>query len=149
MLEKEKQKKENERKWIRPKKPIKIVFLRWSSKNEKNEKTGFSSKNCLTLFVSGREKNTHFRAHYLFWPNIFRAKTVKTKKHNKDSGFSGNCPKPKKKLTPFFFRKRCFFGMGEKVVFTNCVFEKLCSSENTNFIVRSAKPSSCSKKDAC
>ena len=25
------------------------------------------SKNCLTLFVSGREKNALFRAHYLFW----------------------------------------------------------------------------------
>ena len=30
------------------------------------------SKNCLTLFVSGREKkNAHFRAHYLFWPTFF------------------------------------------------------------------------------
>ena len=29
--------------------------------------------------------------------------------------------------------------MGEKVGFTNCVFEKLCSSENTSFIVFAAK----------
>ena len=36
--------------------------------------------------------------------------------------------------------------MGEKVGFTNCVFEKLCSSENTSFIVFSAKHSSCNKK---
>ena len=28
--------------------------------------------------------------------------------------------------------------MGEQVGFTNCVFEKLCSSENTIFIVLSA-----------
>ena len=31
--------------------------------------------------------------------------------------------------------------MGEKVGFTNCVFEKLCFSENTIFIVFSAKHS--------
>ena len=36
-----------------------------------------------------------------------------------------------------------FFDMGEKVGFTNCVFEKLCFffSENTIFILCSAKPS--------
>ena len=28
--------------------------------------------------------------------------------------------------------------MGEKVGFTNCVFEKLCFTENTSFIVFSA-----------
>ena len=33
--------------------------------------------------------------------------------------------------------KRVFFDMGEKVGFTNCVFEKLCFSENTIFIVLS------------
>ena len=55
------------------KKPYKNrVFLRWSSKNVKNQKKWIFSKNCLTLFVSGREiKNAHFRAHYLFWPKIF------------------------------------------------------------------------------
>ena len=26
---------------------------------------------CLTRFVSGREKNAHFRAHYLFWKAVF------------------------------------------------------------------------------
>ena len=31
--------------------------------------------------------------------------------------------------------------MGEKVGFTNCVFEKVCFSENTIFIVFSAKHS--------
>ena len=37
--------------------------------------------------------------------------------------------------------------MGEKVGFTNCVFEKLCSSETTIFIVFSAKHSNCNKKN--
>ena len=38
----------------------------------KKQKKWIFSKNCLTLFVSGREtKNAHFRAHYLFWPTFF------------------------------------------------------------------------------
>ena len=63
----------------------------------------------------------HFRAHYPFWPKFFEPKTVHTKKHYKNSGFNGNCPKPK--MTPFFLK--LFFDMSEKVGFTNCVFEKL------------------------
>ena len=49
-------------KWKRPKNPIKIVFfLRWSSKNVKIPKNGFFfCKNCLTPFVSGRERKRAF-----------------------------------------------------------------------------------------
>ena len=67
----------------------------------KNQKKWIFSKNCLTLFVSGREKkNAHFRAHCLFWPKIvFGPKQCKPGKTIKNSGFSGNCPKPK--MTPF------------------------------------------------
>ena len=36
--------------------------------------------------------------------------------------------------------------MGDKVVFTNCAFEKLRSSGSTIFIVFSANHSSCNKK---
>ena len=32
-------------------------------------------------------------------------------------------------MTPFF--EKVFFDMGEKVGFTNCLFEKLCFSEKT------------------
>ena len=39
--------------------------------------------------------------------------------------------------------------MGEKVGFTNCVFEKLCSSENTIFIVFSANTAVAIKKPVC
>ena len=39
--------------------------------------------------------------------------------------------------------------MGEKTVFTNCVFRKLCIPENTIVIVFSAKLSFLSKKDVC
>ena len=42
--------------------------------------------------------------------------------------------------------KGVFFDMGEKVGFTNCVFEKLCSSESTIFIVFSEIHSSCNKE---
>ena len=46
------------------------VFLGGNPKMRKMKKSIFS-KNCLTLFVSGTEKNRHFRAHYLFWPQNF------------------------------------------------------------------------------
>ena len=63
--------KKKKRKWKRPKKPIKIGFFKVViQKCEKAKKLIFS-KNCLTLFVLGREKNAHFRAQYLFWPKMF------------------------------------------------------------------------------
>ena len=65
----------------------------------------------------------HFRAHYLFWPKFFWTKTVQSRKHYKNRGFSGNCKKSKNDT---FFWKRVFFDMVEKVGFINCVFEKLC-----------------------
>ena len=40
----------------------------------------------------------------------------------------------------------CFFDMGEKVGFTNCVFVHLCSSENIIFILFSAKHSTSNSK---
>ena len=52
--------------------------------------------------------------------NFLGPKTVQTRKHYKNCGFSGNCPKPKMKP---FLEKGVFFDMGEKVGFTNCVFE--------------------------
>ena len=133
----------------RPQKPIKLMFLRCSSKTEKNEKNGCFNKTCLTLFVSGREKkNAHFRAHYLFWSkNLFwDHNSENQEKLITNCGFSGNCPKPK--MTPFF-GKRCFLTWVKKWAFTNCVFEKLCSSENTIFIFFSAKHNSCNKKAVC
>ena len=98
----------------------------------------FQQKLADTICVRKGEKNAHFRAHYLFWPKHFLGPNSVNLENYKNSGFSGNCPKAK--MTPFF-GKRCFFDMGEKVGFTNCVFEKLCFSENTIFIVFSAKHS--------
>ena len=55
------------------KKPYKNrVFLRWSSKNVKNQKkNGFLAKIAWHYLCQEGRKNAHFRAHYLFWPKIF------------------------------------------------------------------------------
>ena len=47
------------------------------------------------------------------------------------------------------FLEKGVFDMGEKVGFTNCVFEKLCFPENTIFIVFSAKHSISKTKTVC
>ena len=128
MWETEKQNKKKT-KWKRPKNPIKIVFLNGGHpKTRKMKKKWIFDKNCLTRFESGREKNNaHFRAHYLFWPKkLFLDQNSETRKNYKNSGFSGNCPKPK--MT--FFLKKVSFLTWVKIGFY-CVFEKLCSSENT------------------
>ena len=90
---------------------IKIILLVWSSKNVKN-KEWICRKNCRHyLCLEGKKR--HFRAHYLFWPNFSYTTKIVV-----------NWAKPK--MTPFF--EKCFFGMGEKVAVTNCVFQKLCSA---------------------
>ena len=65
-------KRRKTRKWKRPKNPIKIGYFKVVIQKCENQKKLIFSKNCLTLFVSGREKkNAQFRAHYLFWPKFF------------------------------------------------------------------------------
>ena len=131
-------------KWKRAPKPIKIVFLRWSSKNERHEKKWIFSKICLTLFVSRREKKRAFSctlsalAQNFCGPKQWKpGKTIK-------SGFGRNCPKPK--MTPFF--EKGVFGTGEKWVLLT-VFLRSCALLKTLFIVFSAKHSSCNKKAVC
>ena len=103
------------------------------------------SKNCLTLFVSGREKKHFFRAHYMFWPT--NSLGPKQWKPGKTVKIVVSAEVAQKQMT--LFLKKGVFDMGEKVSFTNCVFEKLCSSENTSFRVFSAKHSSCNIKAVC
>ena len=65
---------QTEKRWKwkkKTKKPIKIGFFKVVIQKCEKAKKWIFSKNCLTLFVSGREKNAHFRAHYLFWPKFF------------------------------------------------------------------------------
>ena len=113
------------------------VFLRWSSKNVKKQKEWIFSKNCLTLFVSGREKKRAFSCTLSVLAKIFfgpkQCKPGKTMKIVVSAEIAQN------QKWHLFFEKGVFFDMGEKVGFTNCVFEKLCFTENTIFIVFSAK----------
>ena len=99
-----------------------------------------------TICVRKGEKTRIFVHTICFGQNFFWTKTVQTRKHYKNRGFSGNCPKPK--MTPFLLKK-VFFDMVEKVGFTNCVFEKLGLSENTISIVFSAKHSFSKTKTVC
>ena len=78
-IETEKRKK---RKWKRPKNPIKIVFFFKVviQKCEKAKKWIFS-KNCLTLFVSGREKKRAFSCTLsVLAKNLFGPKQCKSGK---------------------------------------------------------------------
>ena len=136
--------KRNRKKRKKAQNPIKMLFFKGGYPKMRKMKKWIFSKNCLTLFVSGRRK-THFRAHYLFRPKNFLPTTVKTRSNYKNSGFSGNCPKPK--MTSFM--EKGVFGMGEKVFFLLIVFLKRCVSRKRYFIVFSAKHSSCNKKDVC
>ena len=139
-------KKKNKQNGKRPKKPIKIVFFKVVI--QKMRKWIFFQKLPDTVCVRKGEKSAHFRAHYLFWPKSFffldqnSQKPGKTIKIVVSAEISQN-------LKWHLFSKWCFFWHGWKSGFTNCVFEKLCSSENTIFIVFSAKHSSCNKKAVC
>ena len=137
MLETEKQKKEENRMEKGQNNYINRYFSGCHPKMDESEKIIFS-KNCLTLFVSGREKNAHFRAHYLFWPFGAQNSVGSTIKIVVSEEIAQN-------QKWYRFLKKVFFDMGEKVFFLT-VFWKLCSSENTIFIVLSEKHSSCNKK---
>ena len=113
-------------KWKRPKNPIKIGFFKVVIQKCEKSKKWIFSKNWLTLFVSVREKKTRIFVHTICFGQIcfFGPKTVQTRKNYKNSGFSGNCPKPK--MTPFF-GKGCFLTWVKKwvlltVFFKSCVF---------------------------
>ena len=132
MLENTNRKKKKKQKRENSKKPYKNrVFLRWSSKNVKNQKKWIFSKNCLTLFVSGREKKRAFSCTLSVLAKIFFwTKTVQSRKHYKNRGFSGNCQKAK--MTPFFW-KRCFLTWLKKWVLLT-VFLKSCVFLKTLFL---------------
>ena len=95
-------------------------------KCEKSKKNWIFCKNWLTLFVSVREKKKRAFSCTLsvLAKNFFGPKTVQTRKNYKNSGFSGNCPKPK--MTPFF-GKGCFLTCVKKWVLLT-VFFKSCAS---------------------
>ena len=72
MLENRNRKKKKNKKGKIAKNPTKIGFFKVVIQKCEKSKKWIFSKNCLTLFVSGREtKNAHFRCNYLFWPTFF------------------------------------------------------------------------------
>ena len=88
------------------------------------------------LCQEGRKKRAFSCTLSVLAKGFFWTKTVQIRKNYKNSGFSGNCPKPK--MTPFLW-KRCFLTWVKKWVLLT-VFLKSCAfSENTIFIVLSAK----------
>ena len=60
MLEKLKQKKEKKKKMEKAPKPYKNTFFKVVIQKSEKAKKWIFSKNCLTLFVSGREKKRSF-----------------------------------------------------------------------------------------
>ena len=120
-----KKKKENSKKTYKNR-FFKVVI----QKCEKSKKWIFS-KNCLTLFVSGREKKAHFRCNYLFWPKfLFGPKQCKAGNTIK-IGVSADIAK-KTKMPPFL-EKRCFWTWLKKWVLLT-VFWKSCVFLKTLFL---------------
>ena len=111
----------------------------------KNQKNGFLAKIAWHYLCQEGRKTRIFVHTICFGQNFFWPKKVQSRKNYKNSGFSGNWPKPK--MTPFF--EKGVFWHGWKVGFTNCVFEKLCFPENTIFIVFSAKHSFSKTRTVC
>ena len=112
---------------------------------QKCEKSKIFQKLPDTICVRKGEKRAFSCTLSVLARKCFGPKTVQTRKHYNNSGFSGICPKPTR--TPFFGKG--VFGMGEKVGFTNCVFEKLRSFWKHNFTVFSEKRSSCNTNTVC
>ena len=111
------------------KKPIKSVFFKVVIQQWEKWKYGFLAKITWHYLCEEGRKTRIFVHTICFGPKMCWTKTVKTRKNNKNRGFSGNRPTPK--MTPFL--KKLFFDMGEKVGFTNCVFES-CALPKTLFL---------------
>ena len=112
----------------------------WKNRNEKN---GFLANIAWHYLCQEGKKKTRIFVHTIcFGQKCFGPKQWEPEKKNYKIVVSAEIAQnPKRHL----FLKKVFFDMGEKVGFTNCVFEKLCSSENTIFIVFSAKHGSCNR----
>ena len=126
-IETEKRKKKNKKGKIAKKTYKNRFFLKVVIQKCEKSKKWIFSKNCLTLFVSGREtKNAHFRCNYLFWPKFFFGPKQCKAESTIKIGVSAEIAK-KAKMTPFF-GKRCFLTWLKKWVLLcflkSCVFLK-------------------------
>ena len=121
------------------KKPYKTGFFKGCHAKCEKSKNGFLAKIAWHYLCQARI----FVATICFGQNFFWTKTVQSRKHYKNRGFSGIAKRQKWHL---FW---CFLTWLKKWVFSNCVFEKLCFPENTIFIVFSAKHSFSKTKTVC
>ena len=142
MLLQEKQKKTKQNgKYAKT--PIKLVF--WGGyPNMRKCKKWILSKTCLAPFVSGREKKRASSCTLCFGHKLFWVQNSQNEENYIKIAVPTEIAENQK--GHHFYWKTCRLAWVKKVGFTNCVFEKLCSSENILFIVFSAKHSSCSKK---
>ena len=99
----------------------KVVIQKW----EKWKKRIFGKNAWHYLCQEGIRKCV-FSCALSVLAKFFLDQNGENQKNYKNSGVSGHCPKPK--MTPFL-EKGVFLKWAKKVGFTNCVFEKLCSSE--------------------
>ena len=109
-------------------------------------KNGFLAKIAGHHLCQEGRRNAYFRAHYLVWPKTFLG--PKQSKPGKSITIAVSAEIAPNQWWYLFFEKRVF-GMGGKSGFYWLCFEQLCSSENTIFIVFSAKPAVAVKKAVC
>ena len=87
------------------------------------------------LFTTHYLEKGHFRQHYLLWQNCLFQALVDKRKHCANLGFVAQG----KNIKSPFWRKGCFWKGVIKRLFTICDPQKLCSAENTIFVVLSGK----------
>ena len=111
------------------KQPIRIAFLKVVNQNEKNEKNDFYQKLPDTICMRKGEEKRAFSCTLSVLAKHFWAQNSESQENYKNSGFSGNCPKPK--VTPFF-GKKCLLARAKKW-FLLTVFLKSCASRKHYF----------------
>ena len=129
----------------RPQNPIEIVFLKVVIQKWEKWKHGFLAKLAWHYLCQEGEKSA-----FSCTPSVLAQKNVGPKQWKPGKTIKiVVSAEIVQNLKWHLFLKKVFFDMGEKVGFTNCVFEKRCASENTIFIVFSGKHSSCNEKAVC
>ena len=117
--------------------PRKIVFWGWLWTKMVLFWMSFLRKIGKHYLCSEGQKSAHFRCNYLFWENGPFLVPIQSHQTLKNRGFSRHGGKPQMALLV----ASAILGFPSKRGFTICDTQKLCSAENTIFIVFSAKHS--------
>ena len=121
----------------RPQNPIKIVFLRWSSKNVKKQKMDFLAT-IAWHYLCQEGRKTRIFVHTICFGQIFWPKQCKP---GKTINIVLSAEIAQNQKWHLFFEKGVF-RHGWKVGFTNCVFEKtenICHMKNSGLFLNMAK----------